>query len=282
MPARPIFVLCEGQHDIAFLTRLLRASIGARPVKTTIASLPPPFAEFFLGRLKARDANDARVGGTGPISPDEPPLLEAIYEAADHSRWWYFMNCVGDGRTEQIKNFLEPWVVGARIEDPTKRVSEFGVVFVNDADENGIEDRRAAIAQSYGAFFEPILPNFANIAANTIQVTGGYGTGMCIFSEHGRDKGTLENIVWKLWAESHLSRRNQSHDLMKSLAVADTKIGPGSTPSKLLKAIITTAGQTESPGYSLAVVLRDTNALDAEALRADDLCGSYVRVLNEV
>lgn len=128
----------------------------------------------------------------------------------------------------------------------------------------------------------PLFPDFPSVKANSSNRKDGYGAGTCISSAPSSDKGSLENIVWALWSAGSLERRDKSRALMDSFATAGTKIGPGSTPSKILKAALTTAGQSECPGYSLAVILRDTKALDVAAMKADALCRAFVKVLTEV
>ncbi len=100
MASRPILVFCEGPHDIAFLTRLLEESAGAKSVDLPVAKLPEPFGKFFVTRLNNRNANLAKLGGNGPVAPDEPPLLEAVLKSADELRFWYFLNCCGDNRAK--------------------------------------------------------------------------------------------------------------------------------------------------------------------------------------
>ncbi len=166
--------------------------------------------------------------------------------------------------------------------DPEKRLTELGVVFVNDADEMGVASRQKLITDNHKDLLAPLLPDFSSLAGNSYQQSGGYGGAICVFTEPDTDKGSLENIIWALWHEAHLERRDKSRNLMDSLAVAGTKIGPTSTPSKILKATLTTAGQTECPGYSLAVVLRETDAIDSTAMKADPSCQAFVELLTNV
>jgi hypothetical protein len=282
MATRPILVLCEGPHDIAFLTRLLHVAVGAVSVDLPVGKLPEPFGAFFLKRLSDRNANQAKVGGYGPVSPDDPPLLESVYEMPDQSRAWYFLNCCGDSRANQINAFLKPLVEMAQASDPEKRLAQFAIVFVNDADEIGVLARQKLITGNHSEALSPLLSDFSKITANNALSKDGFGVGTCVFTAANSDMGTLEDIVWRLWSQSHLDRLHKSRELMNSLAVEGTKIGPGSTPSKRLKAILTAAGQTECPGYSLAVVLRETHALDENAMKADTACLSYINVLMEV
>ena len=279
MPARPILVLCEGPHDIAFLTRLLGATCGAVPLKATVATLPPPLGDFFTRRLAAREANEASLGGGGPVAPDVPPLLEAVWKTPADSRNWYFLNCGGDDKTKEINAFLKLVLALTQISEPVKKLAALGIVFVNDADDKGIAGRQKIITDRHSPILAPLVPDFSSLAANAALQSGNFGAGTCVFAKPGLDNGTLEDIVWSLWKPDHAARRDSAHELMKSLAIPGTKIGPGSTPSKILKAAFTTAGQTECPGYSLNVILRDTTALDTEAMKSSVACAAFAEVL---
>ena len=282
MPARPVLVLCEGPHDIAFLTRLLAVACKAAPIESPVAELQPPFGALFAGRLAARNANNATLRGSGPVAPDDPPLLEAVLRMSDNSIHWFFLNCCGDSRAKQINAFLKLVLSLTTLPDTTKLLDSLGVVFVNDADEKGVAGRQKIIIDNHSAMLGPLISDFPKLGANTVVRNGKYGVGTCVFAKPGTEEGTLEDIVWKLWKADDISRQEQSLALMKSLAIAGTKIGPGSVPSKILKAAMTTAGQTECPGYSLGVILRETTALDTEKMKVDTECKRFVEVLTTV
>lgn len=282
MSARPVLVLCEGPHDIAFLTRLLALTADAIPQDVAVSKLEWPFGKLFTDRFASRNANDAKLGSSGPVLPDEPPLLDAVWKLPDDSRQWYFLNCCGDSRSGQINAFFKLVIALSQMPEPDRRLTELGIVFVNDADDIGIAARQKRITDNHAALLSPLLPNFATLAANGVQHSGGYGAGTCVFSKPGTDKGTLEEIVWPMMQATDSTRHDLSLALMEKFAVHGTKIGPDKPVSKMLKAALTTAGQVECPGYSLAVVLRETQALDASAMKADPSSQAFVNVLMKV
>lgn len=282
MTARPVLVFCEGPHDIAYLTRLLAAS-GAVAYNVVVSKLEWPFGKLFTDRYASRNANNAKLCGRGAVLLDEPPLLEAVWKLPDDSRHWYFLNCCGDGREGQINAILKLVTTLTQTAEPKNRLSDLGIVFVNDADEMGIKVRQQQIAGNHAEILFPLVPHFAGSLANSVQHNVGlnYGVGTCIFFESGTDKGTLESIVWPLMRSAASPRHDQSHDLMDQFAMAGTNIGPGNPASKKLKAALTAAGQPESPGCSLAVIPRESLHLTAAALKADPISMCYLNVLME-
>lgn len=282
MPTRPVLVLCEGSHDIAFLTRLLAVTAGAVPQNVAVSKLEWPFGKLFTDRFASRNANDAKLGSSGPVLPDEPPLLDAVWKLPDDSRHWYFLNCCGDTRADQINAFLKLVIALTQMPEPDRRLAEVGIVFVNDADEIGIVARQKCITDNHAALLAPLLPNFATLVANEVQHSGGYGAGTCVFFKPGTNNGTLEEIVWPMMQAANASRHDSSLALMSQFAVNGTKIGPGKPASRKLKAALTAAGQPECPGSSLAVILRESPHLTADAMRVDVSSMCFVKVLMEV
>lgn len=282
MPSRSILVFCEGAHDIAFLTRLLAAAGNAVAEENNLANLPEPFGTFFVKRLAARKPNDAKFDTGGLRLYDESPLLDAVWRLSDDSRRWYFLNCHGDCSKNQVNEFLNLVVPLCQISEPDKRVTELGIVFVNDADEIGVEARQKKITDGHAEFLAPILPRFATLKANTVQNCDTYGAGTCVFSKPGSDRGTLEEIVWPMMKNTDPKRHDASFKLIENLASADTKIALDKPLSKRLKAALTVAGQPHNPGSSLAVILRVSPALTAEAMKVDPSSKLFLDVLMNV
>jgi hypothetical protein len=276
---RPIIVFCEGSHDIAYLSRLLAATSGATPCNVPVAKLAWPFGKLFLQRLASRNADEARICGHGPVLPDEPPLLETVWELPDQSRQWFFVNCCGDCRAEQINSLLKLVTVHTQTPEPQYRLNELGVVFVNDADELTIAGRQRWIVESYAKSLISIVPKVHELSANAVLRSGAFGVGTCIFSKPESDRGALEEILAPLMRIADPMRHDLSHGLMDGFAVNGTKIGPGSSACKKLKAALTAAGQPEYPGSSLAVILRESAHLSIKALQEDVCSKRYAAVL---
>src|ERR1039458_2766009 len=125
--SRPVLVLCEGAHDIAFLGRVLSASTGAQSLTSAVKDLPKPFGDLFTKRLGSRSADNAKFGLHGPVLPDTNPILEAAWKLADDTRHWYFLNCFGDSRHNEVRSFFELLVPLTQVEEPANRLQEMGI-----------------------------------------------------------------------------------------------------------------------------------------------------------
>ncbi len=279
---RPIFVFCEGSHDIAFLSRILLARNAERSEK---ALLDYPFwlAGYLIGRLKARDSSVARFRRSGPILPDSLPLLDASFELNGGERLLLLFNCSGDQRQAEIKSMMKAIIfLAENTTDAITRIPPFGFVLVHDADHHTADERVASLREAYGLTLDHIFPNFNQLRANEFLRHQDNGCGCVIFGGTDGGPGTLEGVLEPIFRRQKSERIDAVADFLERHGLPASETHSVSQRAKRSKAILTAAGQIESPSASLSVVIRETEHLIATDLLEDDRCAQYLQVLTGV
>lgn len=95
-------VLCEGVHDIAFISKILCA-YGCMEYKRKIKDYPFPINDQIKNNY-AKDAIGEKIIGSGPDSPFVP---KAVY--TDGRKLIFFHNLNGDADTEKRYELIEQY-----------------------------------------------------------------------------------------------------------------------------------------------------------------------------
>jgi hypothetical protein len=272
---KPIFILCEGQHDTAFFGLLLRAA-GAKKFKSLLADYEPvALRNLLVTRYKQRDVEGGRCRTSGGIVTDSPPFLDSVYELDDPPRLLLFFRCEGE-HNETTRAFLSDIVTLAVPGAPDVGLHTFGILFVRDADDEGIEAKVATLKHEFGNVLRPVLPGIETLTANEpskVIREAGISVGACIWCAPEQTKGTLEDILWPLLEPLIPDRLNQAKDYVQVHGVAGTKVAGGKNPTaNRQKAAINIAGQVDAPGASLSVVLREMRTITNAAILGDAVC----------
>ena len=279
---RPVFVFCEGPHDIAFLGRLLKFN-GATPYKESLRNYPSPLAGLIINRFQSRNIEEARFRSSGPFALDCPPILETAYTLPSPERLLLLYRCGGDKQDEAVKALLKtPIDLSGESNAPDNRIPSFGVVFVNDADMSPVSETLDRVRTAYCEVLKPILSKVDQLQANGTIRENGFACGCLIFSDSEEQAGTLESIIEPIMRKQQSARHDDADVLVSKHATVDTAAGNTKRPSKKRKALLTAAGQIDFPSCSLSVIIRDTAALKWEDLKNDPRCTKCVEVLTRV
>ena len=283
---KPIFVLCEGPHDVAFFGRLLKTA-NVKPYRETLNHyVPKALSAFLIERYRMRDIEGARFRTGRGMVLECPPIFEAAYTLTDPSRLLLFHSCNGDNHLKAIGKFLSNLTELARAGAADVGLPSFGVLFVRDADDRGIDARVDQLRAEFTEILKPVLPSIDQLTANDpdkIVRDGDFSAGCCIFSAPDKNTGTLEDIVWPLLQPWMPPRMDEARQYVDTHGVADTAVARGQNPAaKRLKAALTIAGQMDAPGYALSVVMRDTPAFNDEAIRGNSVCQMLTRMVLEI
>ncbi len=285
---KPIFILCEGPHDIAFLGRLLK-STGAKPFEETLGNYQPvPLRNFLVKRYQNRDVEGGRFRSTGSnkgaFIAESPPILEAAFTLEEPpQRLLLFFRCLGNQHADAIRDFLASVVELSLPGAADIGLASFGVIFVGDADLDGIDAKSNYWRTEFGTVLTPVLPSFGALTVNSpdkVVRDGEFSAGGCVFSAPGETTGTLEDIVWPLLYKKVSARLNDAQKYVATHGFGGTEVNKSA--SKKQKAAMTISGQIDSPGYALSVVLRDTTAFDDDLLRADVVCDMLIQTMTQI
>jgi len=283
---KPIFVLYEGSHDSAFLGRLLIAA-NVKPFGRTLGKYEPAvLRNFLIKRHQERKVEEGRFRSSGSnqgtFVQESLPILSAAYELTAPPRLLLFHRCIGDNH-EAVRGFLADLVALAQPGAPDVGLPSFGVLFVRDANDLGVDAKVAELQREFAEVLNPVLPGFVRLSANAppdIIRDGDFSAGCCIFTGPGKTTGTLEEIIWPLLESQIPERLKDAREYVEAHGLAGTEVARGDKSSiKRVKAALTIAGQMDAPGCSLAVALREMPSFDDGSLSSDSICQMLTQMI---
>ncbi len=273
---KAVFVFCEGETDIAFLSRVLLASGDFIRDKSAVKDFPEPINGILVNRFKKQRVEDVNARQYFKITP--PVLWDALRAVHDGNdiRLWFF-NAGTQYAHQAVGQFIRE--VRALVKDAQERdsscpVSSLAFAFLYDADDEGDDVKVAQWRVNYNETFMDEKP--AAVAGwQPIDASAKIQMGLHILCGHGQTTGDLEDIVLPLMkAQDGLLYDEAS-------AFVDTHWSSDKTKNKR-KASITAAGQVHCPASSMAVILRDTPHLDPASLNQDPACQKIVTFFRNV
>lgn len=258
------YVLYEGKHDAAILTRLLREFNYSNYTDKKIKIFPSAIKGFLKSKISDfvyEDENNLY---------QKPQLPNAICKSESENKWFLFYEMGGDSKEEYVKKFIgsiakQKSAFSEEQSFETDRLVSLALFF--DAD-NSLDSRKEKFIKSY----TDVLPSFcANVTAATSHEIAMAGTedgfsrvGLYIYGSVA-GTGTLEDIVIPLMENGYSTIFSE----------ADTFLNNQMTPkayansSKKGKALIGVVGQVKHHGKANQVVLSDTKMISKSKFEAE-------------
>lgn len=271
---RPVFVLCEGIHDIALISALLTQS-GYPRFEKKLNEYPPIISGLIASQYNKRPVGDARCRSQDLPLMDTSPVFACAHAAEDVL--FLFFIAKGDTANANIKSFFASLIDISGTNNPLDlRLDPFGIVFVRDADDSPSSTKLEGIINDYSDSIAGILPNFRECTLESAIWHENYSASVIIFTKTGTDRGALEDLLEPQLAEYFGSRWQDATAFLGTHCDHLTKLKPTSSTSKRLKAIIAIAGQPDQPGCSQAVIMREAINKNVEALLRLDFYQSII------
>lgn len=274
-------LLCEGPHDTAFLTRIMR-TYGYNMYNESIKDYPEYLANFILKHVVAANVEElniqeARNGKILPynvlISQDSLLLMFSLGGDSREER----RSLIANAFKEMFEDGKDG-IMGKSIDG-----HELRIVFFFDADKSGIHKREEQMRKELSIVFETEegLDKLANL-----QYIDKYNIqwGLYIFHDHQAQEGqvecgTLEDLVLPMMVEGNedisdnieaiLSKR-LSYNLFKG----DKK------SFKHDKAKIGMLGQLDKSGSANPAIIEQSRFITDEQILKNNLCKEIMAFLS--
>ncbi|EJG1281194.1 TPA: DUF3226 domain-containing protein [Vibrio parahaemolyticus] len=262
-------VFCEGQHDIAFVSRILKVHdyIG---YDKKIKDFIKPFDSLFMKLLEEKKVSDKKLGFASDYRVPSVSLCRR------DERLVFFHNMGGDGKATERSKLIDMYKSLIGDDDFS---SEFNLsirfVFMFDADDVGIETRINSINQELG---------FDNVVKNgQLVVHDGFEWGAYIFHKEDETIGDLEDILLGIAqktedivitnSEQFLQTNNIGEERQKEfVCTTATREYKAANKYKHKKSILSVAGQLQFSGSSNAVFISNSDFLSYEELTNNTHC----------
>lgn len=299
---RIVFVLCEGSHDVAFLSRLL-SSEGYSHFKKKLSDFPFPLGAWLANSAKKLNIQDLNVD---KVYKDLGAVLPSGAMAnADREHLVLFYSMNGDSRKEERKNIIskiKEW--GSHPENEKEfSISEesggdgnkYGLVILYDADNKGIPARIEEIKTEV----REIFPAIDKIAHNGDVASDGdmFKIGTYIFADCVSGNGTLENILLPIMktdnetifenAESFLND-NKEDERLRPLVFKKKDSGEiveergKAKKYHHIKSVLGVVGQLQNSGTSNTVCIEKTDYITLKKIQTDSACQQILKMFRNL
>jgi hypothetical protein len=258
-----VLAFCEGPHDVAFVRRVLRQSVGFERVEWRFSEFPAPFNSLFKASMNRHAARDLSLDMAHKFY-----LPDHVLQRGDHIALLF--NAGGKTKWEQIREFLGEYsdlLDQARVfpGDARSVVTRSLVLFLHDADSDGAETIRDAVRQQFSKLGDRDWMTVewevdaSNGVAATAQDIGSYV--WC--GEDGL--GTLEDLLIPIHRVSDAERTGKAEQCLDQLFEWETDHQDAkrriAERARRHKGVITLLGQRKKPGMSQHVVIGQTQTM---------------------
>ncbi|WP_339724786.1 hypothetical protein [uncultured Paraglaciecola sp.] len=269
-----IIVLCEGDHDIAFLIRVLLIQ-GFTFYDKKVKNFPIPFNELYQKNLGDKKIKDYEFKFQRPKPKVPYSVLTrgntlVIFHNLDGDA-----NFCHDGASSIVDMYLNLNKENIRKIQKYDKLN-YRFLYFLDSDEQGVDARLENLKASLE------LPNLNN---NEIQIKSDYEIGCYIFhdEEHADKHGQLEDILSKLMKSNNediftggsnfLEDNNLATERQKKYTCnSENESYGGNVQFKELKSLISVAGQLQFSGSSNAVIIANSDYIKKDDILTNPHC----------
>lgn len=261
---RAVLVFCEGNHDVAFVTRSLGALAGCVFVDKAIKELPTPLSArpnpenpnrpIYRGIIAehyessdGRKLDDRRLRGAAHAPS---PTFEALVQDPREGTLYVVLRCSGKDAASQVRVLVDRMSSLMSIGSDVESVA---MAVVLDADEQGVEGCEAAFSSAYAACFESSAAGAPRHARWAPGVRGPVGLFVFHDPSSPTRTGTLEDVLAPLVHEQWPEKWAGADAYLRHHVEPRDRIMRGAADHK--KAQINVTGQFMFPGGSMTAVI---------------------------
>ena len=260
------FVLYEGKHDAAILTRLLRENDHSNFTDKKISEFPPALQGFLKGKISDFTYEDE------VNMYQRPQLPNAICKSKEEDKWYIFYEMGGDSQVEYIKALVSSLATKDSefdSEEQFETQQAYSLALFYDADKD-VKKRKETFEKDYSE----LLPNFcnlitesdeqSNIISSASETDGFLKIGLFIYGA-ADGTGTLEDILIPVMKKNKESNFDDADKYLETY-MSDAAKQSG---SKKGKALIGVVGQPKHQGKANQVIITDSPFITKAKLNAN-------------
>ena len=271
-----ITIFCEGPHDVAFLTKILKSGAFKSNDKFKIGEFPLPYSLLLETEAKKSNVIDLNLQELrNTIMPS------ATLQKDDNFLFFYAMG--GDSRKDKRQKLLSDlnsFIPKSKSEFSTLPENTIlSVLYFFDADNKGVGNRLIEVGKEMNEIISEIdEKSFIKNAHKVSLFEDKLNVGVYIFYKQGEDTGKLEDILVPLMkidndkifedAERFI---DENHDEARCKANNFDK----------KKSLVSAVGQLQKSGSSNVVCIGQTDYLSSAKIQADAQCVEIIELFNQ-
>lgn len=280
MISKHIIVFCEGEHDIAFLSRILFV-LGFSAYQKKVKEFEKPFNKLYITNLSNKKIEDTEF-------KFQRPKRKVPYTVLTKDNILVvFHNFDGDGNftsggAESIQQMYLDLNIESRRKIENYEFINYRFLFFLDSDDIGVDKRLEELKKLF------VLEEFEN---NKIYPKDNYEVGAYIFHDdsHPEQYGKLEDILLKIMintnetifecSKNYIENNILDTDRQRKFICNDNMEEPiGRIEFKKLKSIISSAGQLQFSGSSNAVIIANSDYIKKNDIFENVHCQNIIKL----
>lgn len=261
MATRIISILCEGPHDVAFLSKLIR-TLGFKVKDTTpLTNYPEPFNDIFMQEVKKTNFDELAFN-------ELRNYLLPMTTLSNGDNWFMFYALGGDSRSdlrnEILVNHFDHNTQEGEIELLPEE-TDLSLVYFFDADGDGVDSR----IQNINSEIKKVIAELEFKNNGEIISIGKISLGCYIFSELEKSTGKLEDVVIPVMKLNNEAIFEAAEEYLKTHYCIERDKKKG---FEFSKATIGVVGQLQKSGMTNQVIIGQTDYLTQEKLSNNLKC----------
>lgn len=277
-------VMCEGPHDVAFLSRIMHAD-GYHTYGAVINQYPPFVAQFLKGHITRGSLEDLN------LKEARGGLFLPSFALEKGSNLLLLYNLKGDSKKEGRKTIITSFDVlfrntGTGLANILQPGDALTIAYIYDADQKGVDARIGEVNKELEEFINP--GRDMAVKHGTYDSVQGIKYGAYIFhaSDDANNVGRLEDLILPLMKQTahdiHCDvqaivekRRDRHYDLFKSESKAKDK------DFDEQKSTIGMMGQLQKSGSPNAAIIEQSHFIDNQQILSDAICREIISFVND-
>ncbi len=283
-----IVMLTEGDHDAAFLYRILRAN-GFEKFSKPIKEFPKLLQDLF-----SRDILQVSIPEVSLQFIKSRFLPSNVVTEGKNILLIYSLG--GDTKSKNRKKLIEEFnTFNTKDSNEIQVSTEIGIsiLYFLDSDNNGIDKRFNEIDKELREAFDG--NDFEKIDENaSLKMIDDINMGIYIFTEEGKQTGKLEDVLIPMMEDGNEKIFNVAKTFLSihentTLYKGQLKYYEGTkTIHKVFndkydskKSIIGTIGQLHKSGKSNTVCISDAEYLNNDKIKANSVCNEIISFIRK-
>lgn len=276
MATHIITVFCEGAHDVAFLTKILKADTFLSNDKLKIGEFPFPYSHLLETEAKRSNVNDLNLQEIRNTLMPSATLLK-------DKNFLFFYAMGGDTRKDKRQKLLSDlssFIPKSKSEFSTlPEDTILSVLYFLDADNKGVDKRLIEVGDEMQEIITEIGEHSFNENGDSVSLFDGIlNIGAYIFQKQGEDTGKLEDILVPIMKENN-DKIFEAAEKFIDENYDSTRVNGKNFDHK--KSLVSIVGQLQKSGASNVVCIGQSDYLSVKKIQADAQCIEIIDLFNK-
>jgi hypothetical protein len=268
MTTQIIAILCEGPHDVEFISRILKHNGYSSNDKMKIKDFPNP-----IDSLLKTEASKTNVEGLN-LQEVRQVLLPST-TLIDNKNYFLLYTLGGDSKTVIRKQILNDFYTLIPKENEISSLPEgtsLGILYFLDADDKGISIRISELNEEINEVLG--VKPFTN--HKEVFDHSGLKLGSFIFTGDDNKKGKLEDVLMPLMTAKNEVLFDEANKYLATHFEDNRKVQKYDND----KSLIGVVGQLQISGASNTVCIKKSDFITEEKVKTNDKCIEIFEYVN--